>query len=102
MLKIAVLVAMPTANINTTTMVKPRSFASVRTLVRRSRTKFSIVRFPPPIFISERISRVHSYRTARFFAPLASATVTGDRLDTLPFVVGDRHHREARYPDQRE
>ena len=59
MLKIAVLVAMPAASISTTTMVKPRFFASVRTPARKSRTKFSIVRFPPPIFISEHTPRVH-------------------------------------------
>jgi hypothetical protein len=34
---------MPNASINTTTTVKPGFFISVRTLVRTSRTKFSIV-----------------------------------------------------------
>src|SRR5262245_10337094 len=44
-LKIAVFVAIPTDNINTTTMVKPGFVASVRILACRSRTKFFIVRF---------------------------------------------------------
>jgi hypothetical protein len=41
----AVLAAMPNANVNTTTRVKPGFLVSARTLARMLLTKFSIVRF---------------------------------------------------------